>query len=115
MLYVLKVILAAIIIVVVTEVSKVTPFVGALIKSLPIISIVSLTWLYLDTRDVALVSSLSRSTFWLVLPTLPMFLALPWLLASNVNYFVSLGLSVVGTCLLYLLFLFIYKNLGVQL
>lgn len=114
MLYVIKVILAAIIIVVVTEVSKATPFIGALIKSLPIISIVSLTWLYLDTRDVALVASLSRSTFWLVLPTLPMFLALPWLLSLGVNYFVTLAVTVAGTGVLYFASIALYKALGIQ-
>jgi hypothetical protein len=49
-LYALKV--AAIIIVAVTEVSKTSTFLGALIKSFPVVSVVVLVWIYVESGDV---------------------------------------------------------------
>jgi hypothetical protein len=89
-----KVIISALIIAVVSEVAKQSAALGALIKSLPLISILAMIWLYVDTHDTAKISELSTSTFWLVLPTLPMFLVLPALLKSGVSFYPSLGISV---------------------
>lgn len=92
--YATKLVLSAAIIVVVSEVAKVNAGLGALIKSLPLISILAMIWLYVDTRDVARIADLSISTFWLVLPTLPMFLVLPALLRHGVGFYPSLAVAV---------------------
>lgn len=92
--YATKVILSALIIVVVSEVAKANPGLGALIKSLPLISILAMIWLYVDTQDAGRISELSISTFWLVLPTLPMFLVLPALLKAGMGFYASLGASI---------------------
>lgn len=72
--YLTKLMLSAAIIVVSSEVAKANATLGALSKSLPMISIQAMTWPYVDTRDVGKIAELSVSTFWLVLPTLSMFL-----------------------------------------
>lgn len=92
--YATKVVLSALIIVVVSEVAKVNVTLGALIKSLPLISVLAMIWLYVDTHDTGRISELSISTFWLVLPTLPMFLVLPALLKHGLGFYLSLSLSV---------------------
>ena len=92
--YLTKLLLSAGIIVVVSEVAKANPTLGALIKSLPLISILAMIWLYVDTRDVGKIAEFSVSTFWLVLPTLPMFLALPALLRSGFGFYTSLAISI---------------------
>jgi hypothetical protein len=92
--YATKVILSAVIIVVVSEVAKASPGLGALIKSLPLISILAMIWLYVDTHDSGKISELSISTFWLVLPTLPMFLILPALLKTGIGFYASLAVSI---------------------
>jgi len=92
--YLVKLLLSAAIIVAVSEVAKASAGLGALIKSLPLISILAMIWLYVDTRDTAKISELSTSTFWLVLPTLPMFLVLPALLKSGMGFYPGLALSV---------------------
>ncbi len=63
MLYALKVLLAACIIVAVTQVSRMNAFVGAFINSLPIVSIVALTWIYVESGDVQRIGAVSESTF----------------------------------------------------
>lgn len=92
--YATKVVISALIIVIVSEVAKHNAGLGALIKSLPLISILAMIWLYVDTHDSGKIAELSVSTFWLVLPTLPMFLVLPALLKSGIGFYPSLGISI---------------------
>ena len=92
--YIIKIVLSALIIVAVSEVAKYNAGLGALIKSLPLISILAMIWLYVDTQDTAKIAELSVSTFWLVLPTLPMFLVLPALLKSGMGFYPSLAISI---------------------
>lgn len=92
--YLTKLFLSATIIVVVSEVAKVNATLGALIKSLPMISILAMIWLWQDTADRGAISDLSVSTFWLVIPTLPMFLVLPALLHRGWGFYAALGTSV---------------------
>ena len=99
--YLTKVLLSAGIIVAVAEVAKVNATLGALIKSLPLISILAMIWLYVDTRDIGKISELSTSTFWLVLPTLPMFLILPALLKHGLGFYASLAISIAVMALCY--------------
>jgi hypothetical protein len=99
--YAVKVLLSAGIIVAVAEVAKFNVTLGALIKSLPLISILAMIWLYADTRDTAKIAELSIGTFWLVLPTLPMFLVLPALLKHGLGFYSSLAISIAVMALCY--------------
>lgn len=49
---------------------------GALVASLPLTSILVLSWLCADTRDAARVADLAMGIFWFVLGSLPIFLIL---------------------------------------
>lgn len=93
--YLLKLFISAAIIVLVSEVAKWNAMLGGLIKSLPLISIMALIWLYIDTRDVTRAAALSNSTFWFVLPTLPTFLIFPFLIKKGMGFYTSLSLSIV--------------------
>lgn len=80
----LKIVITAILIVIVTEVSKRTGYLGGLLASLPLVSYLSIIWLYVEGEDKAktteIISQHSISVFWFVLPTLPFFVLLPILL-----------------------------------
>lgn len=113
--YLTKLLLSAGIIVVVSEVAKANATLGALIKSLPLISILAMIWLYVDTRDVGKIAELSVSTFWLVLPTLPMFLVLPALLKNGFGFYSALGISIGVMLLCYLMALPVLARFGITL
>ncbi|HVJ29669.1 MAG TPA: DUF3147 family protein, partial [Gammaproteobacteria bacterium] len=100
--YVIKIAVTALLVVVISEVSKRSTFVGALLASVPIVSVLAMIWLYHDTRDVAQVATLSRSVFWLVLPSLALFLLLPVLLARGYHFYASLAASIAATAVVYL-------------
>lgn len=74
-----KVLLSALVLVAVSEASKRSTLVGGLLASLPLTSILAFIWLYRDTRDPQAISALSMSIFGLVIPSLVLFLALPFL------------------------------------
>ncbi len=115
MLYlVAKALLSGLIIAVVSEVARRSPGLGALIVSLPLVSILAMVWLWRDTGDPERVAGHAQATFWLVLPTLPMFLALPWMLRQGMGFWPALGLACLLTVALYLLTLWLLPRLGIH-
>ena len=113
--YAIKVIISAMIIVLVSEVSKTNATLGALVKSLPLISVLSILWIYFDTKNISIISTLSISTFWLVLPTLPLFLILPFLLKHKVEFYASLSISLSIMICLYVITVVILKRFGLDI
>src|SRR5262245_40083777 len=95
--YVVKVLLTALVVVAVTEIAKRSTLWGAVLASLPLTSLLAFAWLYLDTADTARVSELSYGIFWLVLPSLVLFLLLPVLLRLGWGFWSSLGAACVAT------------------
>ena len=113
--YCIKLALSALIIVAVSELAKRQPAWGGLLASLPLVSLLAIVWLYADTHDVRQVSELSTSIFWLVLPSLLFFLALPLLLRQGMGFAASLGLAALMTMAAYALMLVALKRFGISL
>lgn len=113
--YLIKISVTTILIVLISEIAKRQTFVGAILASLPIISILAMTWLYVDTKDIAKVSELSTNVFWLVLPSLVLFLVLPLLLKHGVNFYLSMGISMVITVLCYVAMVSLLNIVGEKL
>ena len=72
-------------------------------------------WLWRDSGDSERVAQLAASTFWFVLPSLPMFLVLQWLLRSGLGFWTSIAISVAGTLALYALWFWAAPRLGIRL
>lgn len=108
-------VLAALIIAGVTELSRRFSFLAALLISLPLTSVIALSFVYLDTRDVAKVSELSLGIFWLVLPSLAFFLLLPLFLKWGLNFWLSLALSAGLLSALYFAYAALLGKLGVDI
>ncbi|MGH6743128.1 MAG: DUF3147 family protein [Bradyrhizobium sp.] len=116
MLYLaVKALISGVIIAIVSEIAKRSPGVGALILSLPLISILAFIWLWRDTGDQEGIAALAQSTFWFVLPTLPMFLVLPALLRGGVGFWAALGLSCLMTMALYAVMVWALGRFGITL
>lgn len=90
-------------VVVISEVAKRSSLVGAILAPVPLVSVLAMLWLYIDTKDVSKVGSLASNVFWLVLPSLALFLVLPHLLKYGLNFYISLGLSITITVICYFL------------
>ncbi len=113
--YALKVALSVIVIVAVSELSKRETWWAALLASLPIVSLLSIIWLYTETGDTAKVSALSWGILWLVLPSLAFFVVLPLLLNAAWNFWPSLIAAGLLTAVLYGGELWLLPKLGIQL
>ena len=90
MLYIIKTLIAALIIVAVDVTSKRSSALAALLLALPIVSITAFVWVYVESGDKSKVADISQDTFWYVIPTLPMFLLLSWMLRNDYNFYLSL-------------------------
>lgn len=84
--YIIKVVISAIIIVAVSEASKKSSLIGGILASIPLVSVLAMIWLYIETKDIQKISQLSTSVFWLVIPSLSMFLILPYLFKIKIRF-----------------------------
>jgi hypothetical protein len=101
MYLVLKSILSGVIIMAVSEVAKRSPAFGALVASLPLVSLLAITWLWHDTGDTARIANHAEATFWYVIPSLPMFLAFPYMLRHGLGFWWAFVAACALTILLY--------------
>jgi len=116
MLYlIIKAALSGIIIAIVSEVAKRYPGFGALIASLPLVSVLGMIWLWRDKPDVPNMAAHVEATFWFVLPSLPMFLLMPWMLRSGFGFWTSLAFGCALTISLYLVMTWIGPKFGLRL
>jgi len=116
MLYLaIKAAVSGVIVAVVSEVARRSPALGALVLSLPLISILAILWLWQDTGDSARIANFVQSTFWYVLPTLPMFLLMPALLRNGAGFWPALAAGCALTVVLYLVAVWLLGKFGVAL
>jgi hypothetical protein len=113
--FVVKAALSGVIAALVSETAKRSPAFGALVASLPLISVMAVIWLWRDTGDEARIASQMEATFWYVLPSLPMFLLIPAMLRAGQGFWFALAAGCVLTFLLYLLTAWILARFGIQL
>lgn len=112
--YTIKVLISAVLIVLVSEVAKRNSLLGALIASLPVTSLLAFVWLYWETGDAARVSTLSIDIFWLVIPSLALFLALPLFLRIGSGFWLSLLAATAITAACYGILFLLLRHLGLR-
>lgn len=105
----------ALIIVVVTEVAKRSDRLGALIASLPLVTVMVMIWLYLEKQGTPKIANHAYYTFWYVLPTMPMFLLIPWMLNRGISFWPSLLAGILLTFLCFVLAAYILKRWDISL
>lgn len=111
----IRALVSGLIIAAIAVIGRKAPALAALVASLPLISILGMIWLWRDTGNAMLIADHAEATFWYVLPSLPMFLAVPWLLRSGFNFWVALLAGIAMTFVLYLLTIGIAARFGVRL
>ena len=113
--YLTKIAITTILIVAISEIAKRSSFAGAILASIPLVSVLAMLWLYADTKDAAKVSALASSIFWLVLPSLVLFVSLPLLLKQGLHFYASIGLSIAFTIGAYWVMVMVLNHYGVKL
>jgi hypothetical protein len=109
-----KYLATAAVVVAVSEAAKRSDRLGGLIGALPLVTILALIWLYVEHQPQEKLANHAWYTFWYVVPTLPMFLAFPWLL-PRLGFWPTLGVSAVISTVCFVGFAFIVKRFGIVL
>lgn len=111
----LKYFVTAGLIVLVSELAKKMDRVGALISALPFVTLSVMIWMYIEGVPKDKIGNHALYTFWYVIPTLPMFLLMPWLLSKDIDFWNALFYCVLLTCVSFIITSLISRQFGVQL
>jgi hypothetical protein len=99
----------------VSEIAKRSPAFGALVASLPLVSLLGILWLWRDTGDTNRIANHAEATFWYVLPSMPMFLAFPYMLRHGVNFWIAIASACLLTVVLYGITVLVAARFGIKL
>ena len=113
--YAIKIIVSALVIVAISEIAKRSSGFAALIAALPLTSLLAFVWLHLESSPSERIAELSIQIFWLVIPSLLLFVLLPLLLKHGVSFWISLGVSIAITSGVYIVALPLLRRMGVTL
>lgn len=115
MYLILKTIITALVVVGISEVGKRYSFIGGILASLPLTSLLAFIWLYNDTKDVKAIMDLSYTIFWMVVPSLFIFLCLPFLLKLGWKFYPALATSSALMAVVYFVYVKGLKLFGINL
>lgn len=111
---IVKYLVTAGVVVLVSEMAKRSDKLGGLIAALPLVTFLALIWLYVENQPTEKIANHAWYTFWYVVPTLPMFLAFP-LLLEKIGFWPSLLSSIVICVISFIVFSFIVRQFGIEL
>lgn len=97
-----KALLAGAMVAAISEIGRRLPTMGALVASLPLVSVLGMIFLWHARPDAENMAVHAQATFWYVLPSLPMFLLIPALLRGGAPFWLTLALGCALTVALYL-------------
>lgn len=112
---IVKAVVSGAVVVAVSELARRSAALGALVASLPLVSVLGMMWLWGETGDRARLAAHAEATFWYVLPSLPMFLLIPALLRAGLSFWLALGAGVALTAVLYLITAAVLARFGIVL
>lgn len=113
--YAIKILVSAVLIAAISEIAKRSSGLAALLAALPLTSLLAFIWLHVESTPPNDIADLSIQIFWLVIPSLLLFLLLPLMLRQGWNFWLSLALSMAATAGFYLALLPLLRRMGVQL
>ena len=114
MYIIVKAIISAIIIVIVSEIAKKSSWAAAIIVSIPLTSLLAYVWIYYDTKNYEKIIDLSYSTIIMTIPSFVFFIILPIALKLKYNFLFSILISVIGTAMAYLIFIYLIKKINIS-
>lgn len=115
---ILKYLITAGLVVLISEVARRSDKLGALIAALPMVTVLAMTWMFFELKGEQQTEKIANHawyTFWYVIPTMPMFLLMPLMLRKGIHYGWSLLAGCIVTAVLFVLTAWIMKRFGVEL
>jgi hypothetical protein len=112
---VVKLLLTAVIILIVTKIQLVSDRLSAVLIALPLTSLLAMIWMHGGGQSPQRIANHAEGTFWFVLPTLPMFLILPWMLRHQWNFWLALLANCLITAALFWIMVVVLRRFGIDL
>jgi uncharacterized membrane protein (GlpM family) len=112
---IVKYAVTALVIVLVSEVAKRSDRIGALIAALPLVTVMAMIWQHFEKQPEARIANHAYYTFWYVLPTLPMFLLMPWMIRKGFGFWPALGVGCLLTFGCFALAAVVLRRFGIDL
>jgi len=112
---IVKVLLTAVIILLVNKVQIFSDKLSALLIALPLTSLLAMIWMWQSGQPSSRIAGHAEGTFWFVLPTLPMFLILPWMLRSGWTFWPALAANCVLTTGFFWIAVILLRKFGLDL
>ena len=109
-----KYLVTAGLVVLISEFAKRSDKLGGLLAALPLVTVLTLIWLFVENQPTSKIANHAYYTFWYVLPTLPMFLLFPYLL-PKFGFLLTLITCILFTMLIFLIFALFIKQFGINL
>ena len=113
--YILKLIVTALLIVLISEIGKRYSLAGALLAAIPLVSILAMIWMYIDTQNSQSAVEFSQRIVWLIAPSITLFITFPLLIKKGLSFYPSLLISTVLTIAAYYSVIFVLGKFGVKL
>lgn len=113
--YITKLIITTVLIVLISEIGKRYSLAGALLAAIPLVSILAMTWMYVDTGSPVSAVAFSEKIVWLIAPSMTLFLVFPFLIKKGVGFFPSMFIATVLTIAAYYSVIFVLEKLGVKM
>lgn len=112
--YITKLIITTVLIVLISEIAKRSSLMGALLAAIPLVSILAMTWMYIDTNSSTKAVEFSNSIVWLIAPSMTLFIAFPILIKRGLGFYPSMFISISMTILAYYSVIFTLEKLGIR-
>ncbi len=112
---IIKILISAILIALISEVSKRSTFLGAVLASIPLVSVMAMIWLYIDTNDSLQVVQLSKGIFWLVIPSLVLFITVPFFIRLQFSFYTALSAALFVMVVTYFITIAVLEKFDIHL
>jgi hypothetical protein len=113
--YATKILVSALLLVAISEIARRSTFAGALLASLPVTTLLAFLWMHFEDGSNERIAALSTGVFWLVLPSLVLFLVLPLALKAGWNFWASLGVGIAATVACYGAMIVALRHFGIEI
>jgi len=112
--YATKLIITTVLIVLISEIGKRSSLAGAILAAIPLVSILAMTWMYIDTKDSTTAVDFSNNIVWLIAPSMTLFLVFPFLIKKGFNFYLSMSISIIMTIFAYYSVIFLLEKTGIR-
>ena len=112
--YITKLIITALLIVLISEIAKRSSLAGALLAAIPLVSILAMTWMYIDTKESTDAVEFSYRIVWLIAPSMTLFIAFPLLIKKGLGFYPSMIISILMTVFAYYSVIFLLNKFGIK-